>query len=55
MKPSELCVLIILSFNLFSQKWTQQSAYAHKMHTFWLKSALGISDLLILHQEKLCN
>ena len=37
MKPSELCVSIILSFNLFSQKWTHQRAYAPKMHTFWLK------------------
>lgn len=37
MKPNELCISIISSFNLFSQKLTYQSAYAPKMPTFWLK------------------
>ena len=37
MKPRELYILVISSFNLFSQKWTYQSAYAPKMPTFWLK------------------
>ena len=34
MKPSELYISVILSFNLFSQKWTHQRAYAPKKPTF---------------------